>query len=432
MAPSSALAKACLVSNEGFREKEERERKRDRENESIRFHWKNLDLGKNQPRPRPSSTSLSTPPREKKKKKKKTFRRTDLLADQKGLPRDQVTSWTPFPGGAPANVACAVSTLGKKAAFVSALGADALGDDFLEVLRAKRVDVDSCGCVQRVPDRPTRDVYVVYNGDGDREFVGFGEHTPTEGYADCFLDAAKLPTELLSSAGALVTGTLGLAYPKTAEAMARAVEVARGAGVPVVVDVNWRPVFFAEPGAAATREGIRAYVLGSADVVKLSDEEAEWLFGVPAAEALRDPEEVLRRLLGGGGGEEGASPPSSSSSSSSSSAVAVGVLVTGGGLGASYAFLAPEGKNATSGFLPALRVEATDTTGAGDAFLGGFLAAMLDAGGLGALRADPEKLQGAVAFAAAAGAATTTAPGAIAAQPGREAVEALLKKSSGL
>lgn len=55
---------------------------------------------------------------------------------------------------------------------------------------------------------------------------------------------------------------------------------------------------------------------------------------------------------------------------------------------------------------------------------------MLDAGGLEALRGDPEKLRGAVAFAAAAGAATTTAPGAIAAQPGRETVEALLKKSS--
>jgi fructokinase len=106
----------------------------------------------------------------------------------------------------------------------------------------------------------------------------------------------------------------------------------------------------------------------------------------------------------------------------------VGVLVTGGGLGASYSFLTPEGKNATSGFLPALEVAATDTTGAGDAFLGGFLVSLLDAGGLGALRSDPEKLRGAVAFAAAAGAATTTAPGAIAAQPGREAVERLLNK----
>lgn len=278
--------------------------------------------------------------------------------------------------------------------------------------------------MQRVPDRPTRDVYVIYNKDGDREFVGFGENTPTEGYADCFLDAARLPTDLIRSAGALVTGTLGLAYPVTAEAMDRAVAVARAAGVPVVVDVNWRPVFFAEPESAATKEKIKGYVSRSADVVKLSDEEAEWLFGVPASEALRDPEEVLRRLLGGGGGEkkEGAS--------SSPSSVAVGVLVTGGGLGASYAFLSPEGKNATSSFLPALQVEATDTTGAGDAFLGGFLAAMLDAGGLGELRADAAKLQAAVAFAAAAGAATTTAPGAIAAQPGREAVEALLKKNS--
>jgi fructokinase len=303
------------------------------------------------------------------------------------------------------------------------LGKDELGDEFLKVLRSKKVDVETEGCVQRVEGRPTRDVYVVYTKSGDREFVGFGEKTPTEGYADCFIDPSKLPTGLISSAGALVTGTLGLAYPQTAEAMRRAVGVARGARVPVIVDVNWRPVFFEKPESEATKDEIREYVLASADVVKLSDEEAEWLFGVKAAEALKDPEEVLRRLLGGGG-EKGSGSSSSPSPSSSS----VGVLVTGGGLGASYSFLTPEGKNATSGFLPALEVAATDTTGAGDAFLGGFLVSLLDAGGLGALRSDPEKLRGAVAFAAAAGAATTTAPGAIAAQPGREAVERLLNK----
>jgi len=290
------------------------------------------------------------------------------------------------------------------------------------VLRSKGVDVDSG--VQRVAGAPTRDVYVIYNEQGDREFVGFGEGTPTEGFADCFLDASKLPEALIGSAGALVTGTLGLACPRTAEAMRRAVRLARGGGVPVVVDVNWRPVFFSEPDSEAPKEEIRGYVLESADVVKLSDEEAEWLFGVPAAEALRDPGEVLRRLLGGGGGGGGGE------GGEGSGAVAVGVLVTGGGLGASYSFLSPEGgKSSTSGFVPALAVEATDTTGAGDAFLGGFLAAMLDAGGLAALRADAERLRGAVAFAAAAGAATTMAPGAIAAQPGREAVEALLQKS---
>jgi len=151
------------------------------------------------------------------------------------------------------------------------LGKDELGDEFLKVLRSKKVDVETEGCVQRVEGRPTRDVYVVYTKSGDREFVGFGEKTPTEGYADCFIDPSKLPTGLISSAGALVTGTLGLAYPQTAEAMRRAVGVARGARVPVIVDVNWRPVFFEKPESEATKDEIREYVLASADVVKLSD-----------------------------------------------------------------------------------------------------------------------------------------------------------------
>lgn len=43
---------------------------------------------------------------------------------------------------------------------------------------------------------PTRDVYVVRDNDGDREFAGFGR--PTESYSDCFLDANSIPAEEIS------------------------------------------------------------------------------------------------------------------------------------------------------------------------------------------------------------------------------------------
>lgn len=42
----------------------------------------------------------------------------------------------------------------------------------------------------------------------------------------------------------LVTGTLGLAYPTTAATLRRAVGAARAQGATVLVDVNWRPVFW--------------------------------------------------------------------------------------------------------------------------------------------------------------------------------------------
>ncbi len=49
----------------------------------------------------------------------------------------------------------------------------------------------------------------------------------------------------VQSATALVTGTLGLAFPTTAKAMHHAVGAATSSPCCVLVDVNWRPVFWA-------------------------------------------------------------------------------------------------------------------------------------------------------------------------------------------
>lgn len=55
------------------------------------------------------------------------------------------------------------------------------------------------------------------------------QHVAAE-YADCFIDPGALPVEALQGADLLVTGTLGLAYPMTADAMHRSVELARSSG----------------------------------------------------------------------------------------------------------------------------------------------------------------------------------------------------------
>ena len=89
----------------------------------------------------------------------------------------------------------------------------------------------------------------------------------------------------------LVTGTLGLACEPTAAALRAAVAAAKASGgrCSVVIDVNWRPVFWKDPAAA--RGTVLAF-LPSADILKVTDEEAEWLFEIPAAEALQHPEKV--------------------------------------------------------------------------------------------------------------------------------------------
>ena len=59
----------------------------------------------------------------------------------------------------------------------------------------------------------------------------------------------------------------------------------------VLVDVNWRPVFW--EGQENAPERIREYV-DKADIIKLSEEEAEFVYGVSCNDALYDPIQVCR------------------------------------------------------------------------------------------------------------------------------------------
>lgn len=61
---------------------------------------------------------------------------TDCLAEERGVPKEQVKTWIPYPGGAPANVAAALGRLGVKVSFVSAVGQDDLGEQMLDLLHS--------------------------------------------------------------------------------------------------------------------------------------------------------------------------------------------------------------------------------------------------------------------------------------------------------
>ena len=62
----------------------------------------------------------------------------------------------------------------------------------------------------------------------------------------------------------------------------------------VLVDVNWRPVFWPDQSAAP---GIIREYCERADILKLSDEEAELLYSIPRAEALQHADKVQLLLL---------------------------------------------------------------------------------------------------------------------------------------
>ena len=65
--------------------------------------------------------------------------------------------------------------------------------------------VDISGLQQN--DKPTRDVLVVSDKDGDREFVGFGSAKNGE-FADCFLEADKLPRDAIKACAPLASLTV--------------------------------------------------------------------------------------------------------------------------------------------------------------------------------------------------------------------------------
>ncbi|MDX2213566.1 MAG: carbohydrate kinase [Oculatellaceae cyanobacterium bins.114] len=306
----------------------------------------------------------------------------DLIADQPGRSLEQVTSWTAYPGGAPANVACALVKLGTPAGFIGCVGKDASGETLVDLLQT--IGVETAG-IQYYGTAPTREIYVLRSEDGDRQFAGFGDRDTTD-FADTHLQATQLPVNLFANADFLVLGTLELAYPDTRTAIERALELAEQHYVKVVVDVNWRPMFWQD--AQAARATIHDFVK-HVDFLKLSVEEAEWLFDTS------DPGVIAHRL----GDVEG-------------------VLVTDGDRGSAYCLGENEGK------FPAYAIEAEDTTGAGDSFVAGFLHQLCQYG-ISAL-SDPSVAQKMVAYASAVGALTTLRAGAIAAQPTAAEVEAFL------
>ncbi|MGL6345258.1 MAG: carbohydrate kinase family protein [Waterburya sp.] len=309
----------------------------------------------------------------------------DCLADDLGKSVSEVTSWTPYPGGAPANVACALAKLGTPSAFIGCVGKDSQGQELVQLLQS--IKVDTAG-VQYTDKAPTRKIYVTRTASGDRIFAGFGDQKPDQ-FADAYLQAQYLPQELFLEAEFLVLGTLELAYPQSREAVFQALKLAEAYHLKIVLDVNWRPMFWLnEAEALPLIKQLWQYV----DFLKLSAEEAQWLFNTTDAGA------IAHRL----GSVEG-------------------VLVSNGEAQVSYCLSDNEG---TVNPIP---VAVKETTGAGDAFLAGFIHQLCQQGTKNL--SQPQIAKEVVRYACAVGGLTTTKSGAIAAQPTAAEVAAFLAQN---
>lgn len=294
----------------------------------------------------------------------------EILADMIGRKDGNCVHFDCFAGGAPFNVACGMAKLGTSVKFYGCVGKDEIGAFLLEY--AHKVP----GLKSDVAEDDTRNTtlaFVTLNDVGERSFSFF-----RRGTADY---ALKFDAAMRAAADADIVhiGSLMLSERRGRKFARKIAAGMHRLGKKVSFDVNFREDIFRDREAA---KKIYAEWMERADILKLSEEEAELFFG--------DAKE--KKLLSLSKGKI--------------------VFVT---LGERGACLYRDGVKAERGTVS---VQVVDTNGAGDAFYAGALHC-LDRG----VR-DAEEL---LAFANVCGALTTTRHGAADAFPAAEEVLHVLR-----
>lgn len=180
------------------------------------------------------------------------------------------------PGGAPCNFLAALSKYGAKTAFLGKVGDDAFG----ALLRKTLTDagIDARGLVTD-PQAFTTLAFVTLSPAGDRSF-SFARKPG----ADTCLRPEEIDYSVIDEARVFHFGTLSLTDEPARSATKAAVEYARARGKLITYDPNLRlPLWRSENEARAEI----LWGLSMADVVKLSDNEVEFLWGCSPAEGAR-------------------------------------------------------------------------------------------------------------------------------------------------
>jgi fructokinase len=287
-------------------------------------------------------------------------------------------------GGGPFNTAIAFGRLDVPVGFLGALSRDAYGHMLAEQLIEAGVDTS----LVRWSDAPTPRALVHRLGDGKNEY-----RFDLAGTSLIDLAPEELPV-LPDEAWAIHVGTLALAVDPPAAAYEALVDREDGRRR-IILDPNVRPAVFGEVDTYRHRFERLSRL---ADVVKLSEDDAAWIY--PGLSAR----EVLELILGFGPRV---------------------VAVTRGELGA----LAASGGIFVD--IAGIRVSVVDTVGAGDSFGAALISALIDEGAFGSETTrlpDESVLAHAVSYAVAASAITCTRTGAT--PPSRAEVDAQLRSAS--
>lgn len=172
------------------------------------------------------------------------------------------------PGGAPCNVLAMLEKLGKKTAFIGKVGKDMFGEQLKTAVEEVGIDTRNLIMDEEVH---TTLAFVHTYPDGDRDFSFY--RNPG---ADMMLTKEDVQEELIRDSRIFHFGTLSSTHEGVREATRHAIEVAKEAGCIISFDPNLRPPLWKSLEDA--RREIE-YGLTKCDILKISDNEVEFLFG---------------------------------------------------------------------------------------------------------------------------------------------------------
>ena len=199
----------------------------------------------------------------------------ELLIDFtcKNVDADGYPTMEAHPGGAPANFLAALSKFGAQTALLGKVGNDAFGKLLLGTLQS--AGIETAGML--VDDSVfTTLAFVTLDETGDREF-SFARKPG----ADTQIRFEELNLELIDSAKVFHFGTLSLTDEPARSATQQAVAYAKEKGKLITFDPNLRKPLWDNLDEAKQQI---LWGLQQADVVKISDDEVEFLFDMNPAD----------------------------------------------------------------------------------------------------------------------------------------------------
>lgn len=299
------------------------------------------------------------------------------------LPGQEQGSYIRNAGGAPANVAIAIARNGLTSGIYCKVGNDDFGKYLIQTLYENHVTPLS---PKLCDEATTTMAFVTLDKQNDRSFT-FARKPG----ADMMLEKQDINEEILRSCKLLEAGSCSLSAGKAVEATIYAMQTAHEYGKLVGFDINYRNLMWNDDKAACTN-AVKS-VLPFIDFLKLSDEETDMIGGYQNIVPLMKDYEISV------------------------------VILTRGSSGAELFYM--EEVLAIPGFVTDTVV---DTTGAGDAFWGGFLAYILNKGVETKEQLNFELLKNAVEYGNVSGSLAVREKGAIASLPRREQIEQFLQE----